>query len=158
MYLNRSHTAFSVMLVALVATYAVTSTEPNEPREVITASADTVMVNPYAVAPVHAATHEIKTVKRASFYAVKKVDPEFHYDLDSPTALELDGELSTSYPAELIYAWPEDTSETNSSSSPIDESSSTTHDSSDAMVRPEYRGKFPTTSPLSRQTSCARTS
>ncbi|WP_443458979.1 C40 family peptidase [Glutamicibacter ardleyensis] len=103
---------------------------------------ETVTVNPYAAARVHSPFHKTEDSERASFYSVKKVDPEFNYDLDSPSSLELSGALSASYPAELIYEWPEEISGAKESSSDTSESPRTTQDSSDAMVSPEYRGKI----------------
>lgn len=142
MHLNRNTTMFSLTLIALLATVTVPSFTPEKPREVSEESVSTYTVNPHAVARMHARQHDTPEFERASFYAMKKIDPDFHYDLDSPSSEEFSGQALATYPAELIYEWPEDKAsaetQTSSSSNPADSG----NNSSDAMVRPEYRGKI----------------
>ncbi|MGP4994616.1 C40 family peptidase [Glutamicibacter ardleyensis] len=141
MYWNRSNTTFSVTLIALLATPALLITSPDEPKDITAVAVTTYKVNPYAVAPVHAHYYEVSNTARASFSAYKTVDPKFHYDLDSPSSMEVDGQLGASFPAELVYEWPAE--ETDTPSSPVSgESQMYESNDSDAMVRPEYRGKI----------------
>ncbi|MGP5523484.1 C40 family peptidase [Glutamicibacter arilaitensis] len=140
MRFDRSTTTFSITLLALVALQTTTTVAPAEPRETSTVAVDTVKVNPHTSDPVSTGSYDAEPAVRASFYAVKTIDPDFRYDLDAPNALELAGAESSNYPAELIYEWPEENSAPNSSGGVSEYSD---YDgSSDAMVRPEYRGNI----------------
>ncbi|MGP9816837.1 C40 family peptidase [Glutamicibacter sp. 363] len=142
MNLNRSNTTFTLTLIALIATCTSVGTTPEKPRDTDAVSVTTYKTNPHAVFPVNVHEYDAPKIERASLSALKKIDPTFHYDLDSPSVMELSGETSSSYPSELIYEWPEDKEAKEATTPPTPTQSEPDGSYSDAMVRPEYRGEI----------------